>query len=129
MKYRVLLLSLLIIGIADSAYTVVVHFSPAALYCPSVNTVVNCAKVLQSQYSSVAGVPLAVLALVWTVVAAVLFLRADRKRMGFAVNVWAIVGIAGVFYSVAAMASLGNICIYCSLLDAIIVLSVLLLYL
>ncbi|MCL5112576.1 MAG: hypothetical protein M1500_02615 [Candidatus Marsarchaeota archaeon] len=125
MKYAKLLFILLLVGTIDAAYLVVVHFSPAALYCPSGNSLIDCASVVQSQYSVVLGVPLAVLGLIWTVVALVLFLKIGREKMPFAVNVWGLLGLVGVFYSVVSMIALGKACLYCSALDILIFASIL----
>ena len=79
-------------------------------------------------HSDVSGVPLAALGLVWTLVALYLFVFADMRKLSFVTNVWGIFGVVGIFYSVIAMFLLGNVCIYCSILDFIILLSVLLMY-
>ena len=68
------LLLLAIIGISDSAYLTVVHYTKLPLYCPS-GGIVNCVQVTTSVFSTVAGIPIALGGLVWFlgIVAIVLF--------------------------------------------------------
>lgn len=76
---------------------------------------IDCAAVLTSRFSRLLGVPISVYAGAWFVIAFIL--EYAKKR---AARFWALLGIAGVVYSVIAMTILGRICIYCSSLDAII---------
>lgn len=118
---RTVLLVLLILGIADSAYLTIVHFVPGALECPTIGTLVNCEQVVTSSLSNVFGVPLAVLGLIWFV-ASLLFLLLGYNKI--VKNVWMIIGVGGIIYSIMSQAIIGRLCIYCSLLDVIIALSV-----
>lgn len=113
-KIRKAALALLALGLVISAYLVYVHFNATALVCPN-NGFVSCETVLASTFSEVLGIPLAVYAFAWFIVA--LLLEYYRKR---AARVWAAVGIAGFAYSVVAMYLLGKICLYCSTIDAIL---------
>ncbi len=120
-KERNLLMLVLVLGVIDSVYLTIVHFLPGTLLCPTVGTIVNCEAVLSSAFSTVFGVPLAVLGLVWFV-ASFLFLVLGYNKI--VKNVWMIVGIGGVLYSIAAQSVIGRICIYCASLDVLIALSV-----
>ncbi|MEM0149719.1 MAG: vitamin K epoxide reductase family protein [Candidatus Micrarchaeaceae archaeon] len=116
-KLTLLLLALIIIGIADSIYLVSVELNAAPLVCSS-SGVINCAKVLSptDPYSMIFGVPLAFYALAWFIISAAIF--ATRKNK---LTPWYFTGLIGAIYSLAAMSIIGNICIYCSLLDATLI--------
>ena len=117
-KYTTLLLAL---GILDGIYLTIVHYIPAALKCPTVGTVVNCDRVLTSAFSNVFGIPLAVLGLVWFI-AGLIILFKYRKTV--VVNIWSLVGLGGVLYSFTSQAILGTVCVYCLILDALIISSI-----
>lgn len=121
MKHKVLLIVVLILGILDASYLTVVHFLPTALICPSVGAIINCENVLSSVYSTVFGVPLAVLGLVWFLASLMFVLFGYHKIIK---NVWMILGLGGVVYSIAAQTIIGRVCIYCAVLDVLIALSV-----
>lgn len=120
---RLFLLIVLVIGIADGAYLTVSHFVPSALKCPTLGALVNCEKVTTSNLSTIFGVPLAVLGLIWFV-ASLLFLLLGYNRI--IKNIWMILGLGGIGYSIAAQIAIGKICVYCVLLDILIALSVVL---
>ena len=121
MNKNILLGAVLVLGIIVASYLTVVHFLPSALVCPSVGQVVNCEAVVTSSLSSVFGLPLAVLGLTWFV-ASLLMLAFGYNRI--LKNVWMIIGLGGVIYSISAQTIIGKICIYCAALDVLIVLSV-----
>src|ERR1700679_1610961 len=61
-------LGLSLVALAIASYLTVTHYSdPTALACPDTG-IVNCTLVTTSSWSAVAGVPLAVLGLLWAVV-------------------------------------------------------------
>src|SRR5580700_3762278 len=58
-------LILCLVGIADSVYLTIAHYTtPAVLACPDTG-LINCAKVTSSTYSEILGIPLAVLGLLY----------------------------------------------------------------
>jgi uncharacterized membrane protein len=118
---RKILILLLILGIIDAGYLTVVHFLPSVLACPTIGTTVNCESVLGSSFSVVLGIPLAVLGLIWFV-ASLLFLLFGFNKI--VKNIWMIIGIGGILYSIVGQSLVGKICIYCSALDVLIALSV-----
>ncbi len=110
------LLVLLALGLAISVYLVYVSFNESALFCPSSSSsLVNCETVLTSSFSRVFGVPLSFYAFGWFAIAIVIAAR-FRKSL----RVWSALGMAGLAYSIASMAEIGKICIYCSSLDVIL---------
>ncbi|MGC8537823.1 MAG: vitamin K epoxide reductase family protein [Candidatus Micrarchaeia archaeon] len=116
-KISLLLLALLVLGLADSIYLTSVELNAAPLVCSS-SGIIDCAKVLSSAdpYSSIFGVPLAFYALAWFMISIVVFAAKRSKLMP-----WYFTGLIGAIYSVFAMSMIGNICIYCSILDATLV--------
>jgi uncharacterized membrane protein len=120
-RSKKLLAAVLILGIIDAAYLTVIHFAPGALVCPSVGTTVNCESVLGSSLSAVFGIPVALLGLVWFIASLFFLLFGHNKIMR---NIWVLFGAGGIMYSVAGQAILGRICVYCSLLDVFIALSI-----
>ena len=112
---------LLILGIIDSIYLTIVHFHPGALFCPSIAGVINCHNVLTSAFSDVLGIPLAILGLVWFLVMMFIFFYKPNKIIR---NIWLILGVGGILYSITAQIIIKNICIYCGVLDVLIALTV-----
>ncbi|HVC57923.1 MAG TPA: vitamin K epoxide reductase family protein [Candidatus Acidoferrales bacterium] len=108
-----------IVAVVVSLYLTYVHYQPTALICPS-SGLIDCEQVLGSVYSTVMGVPIAIGGIIWFLGT---FFLADMKP-GVMRNVWLILGIGGLVYSVTAMNEIGKICIYCSSLDAMIVATV-----
>jgi uncharacterized membrane protein len=121
-RLRAATLIILVLGVIVAAYLVYVHFRPGALVCAE-GSVINCSAVLTSSFSSILGVPLAVLALLWFAVAIALEYIKNNAR-----KVWAILGIAGFAYSIAAMSMLGKICVYCSTIDAILLIYIIVIF-
>lgn len=109
---------LCLLGLADSIYLTYTHFNPGALVC-STSGLINCQKVTTSQWSYVAGIPVAILGLAYYVVMVVLnhpwmWRRSEvwlvRLRLAMTVG-----GIAMVIYLVIAeLFLIGNICEYCT---------------
>lgn len=121
MDRRTITAILLVAGILDGIYLTVVHFIPGALKCPTIGTVVDCHAVLTSAFSNVFGIPLAILGLLWFVAGMLLLLK---NKSVIIRNIWFIVGLGGVIYSFTAQTILGQVCIYCLLLDALIISSI-----
>ncbi len=113
----------MIIGVAVSAYTAYVHYNPGALVCPS-SGLVNCQDVLTSSYSVIFGIPLAIYSIAWFIVAFLLY--AYKKNT--LTELWFLIGIGGIIYSIFSMYMIGRTCIYCSALDLIIIASIVLLF-
>ena len=106
-----------LVGLLVSAYLTVEHFtSPALLACPEGATI-NCAKVTSSTWSSVAGIPVAVLGLLYFAAMAVLVsppawrrARLDGIRMAGAVA-----GVGTALYLVwVELFRVDAICLWCT---------------
>ncbi|MDE1810520.1 MAG: vitamin K epoxide reductase family protein [Candidatus Micrarchaeota archaeon] len=108
-----------VIAVSISIYLTIVHYQPKALVCPDTG-IISCETVLGSSYSTLAGIPIAVGGIVWFGANIVL----ARRKAGIVRNIWLILGLGGLVYSITAMGQIGKICIYCSTLDALIVVSI-----
>ena len=119
-------LLLALAGLAVSAYLTVEHYSSSTtLACPETG-VVNCVKVTTSSYSTLAGVPVALLGLLFF--AAMSFLcapvawRASNPWVGRARLVGAVTGVVMVVYLVwAELFRIDAICLWCTVVHALAV--------
>ena len=117
MNIKFVLLIIFIVGLADAGYLTVAHYTNTQLYCNN-SGIINCQAVTTSRFSNILGVPIALMGLVWFAAAIVLLFAYKRLLVP-----WQYLGILGAAYSITAMASLGEICEYCSLLDALLIIS------
>jgi uncharacterized membrane protein len=118
---KALLLLFVVIGLIDAVYLTAVHYTSLPLYCPD-SGIVNCLQVTTSAYSEVAGIPIALGGVVWFAGFGVLILALPKVKV--LRNIWFILALGAVAYSFVGQALLGTICIYCELLDAMLLLSV-----
>jgi uncharacterized membrane protein len=106
-------------GLGVAGYLTYEHFTSSSTLACSDNGVVNCLKVTTSSYSAVAGVPVAVLGLVFFAVMLVLQLPPMWRRPEPAVRIgrlaWAVVGLGTVLYLLyAELFSIDAICLWCT---------------
>lgn len=113
-------LALLFLGIAVALYLTIEHFIPGVLACSN-SGLIDCQKVLTSRFSTILGIPIALMGLVW---AALMFLAVYKGIQKTAIYILAGIGILAVLYSISAQYAIGNICEYCLSLDTIIILTV-----
>jgi uncharacterized membrane protein len=105
-------------GMAIAVYLTSVHYADTPLVCSS-SGVVNCERVLSSGYSEVLGVPWSVGGIVWfavlTVLGALALRAVEPVWLHPAQLVWALIGLATVFYLVGVEAlALGVLCLWCT---------------
>jgi uncharacterized membrane protein len=109
---------LALLGLGIATYLTIVHYTPAGrAFCT--NGVFNCTAVLTSKWSSVLGVPVAVLGLCQYVVMAALCSpwawRSTRREVHLARLVLAVVGMAVVLWLISAEFLLIHaVCEWCS---------------
>ena len=111
-------LALALAGLAVSVYLTIEHYTAGTtLACPESATV-NCVKVTTSRYSQVLSVPVAVLGVVFFVVAAALCLPRVWRQGGAVRGVRlavAAVGVVSVLYLVwAELFGVDAICLWCT---------------
>ena len=107
------------LGLGVAGYLTYEHFTSSTSLACSDNGVVNCLKVTTSTYSAVAGVPVAVLGLVFFAVMLVLQLPPMWRRRDPAVRLgrlaWAVVGLCTVLYLLyAELFAIDAICLWCT---------------
>ena len=111
-------------GLAVSAYLTVEHYSSSTtLACPETG-VVNCLKVTTSSYSTLLGVPVALLGLLFfaamSVLCAPVAWRASNPWVSRARLVGAVAGAVMVVYLVwAELFRIDAICLWCTVVHAL----------
>jgi uncharacterized membrane protein len=116
---QALSLVLALAGVGISTYLTIAHYtSPAILACSASGTI-DCARVTTSEQSTVLGIPVAVLGLVFFFAMSVLCLpvawRSDRRMVHLARLAAASIGIAFVLWLVyAELFIIGAICLWCT---------------
>ena len=117
-------LALCAVGLAVSTYLTLEHFDTAVeLACPATSRI-NCQKVTTSQYSTVLGIPVAVLGLCYFVVAVALLTprawRSPSRAVVGARLAWVSLGILTVVYLVwAELFGVNAICPWCTCVHAV----------
>jgi uncharacterized membrane protein len=109
-------LSAAILGAAVSTYLTIEHYNHAVtLACPE-TSVVNCTKVTTSRWSVIAGVPVAVLGLIFFVVMVILLAAPVRRPyLAMTRTVAAGVGVLTVFWLVyVELFEVDAICLWCT---------------
>ena len=114
-------------GLVVATYLTYEHFTSSSTLACSGSGVINCLKVTTSSYSALAGVPVAVLGLVFFVVMLVLQLPTMWRRPERAVRVgrlaWAAVGLCTVLYLLyAELFAVDAICLWCTAVHVLTVL-------
>jgi uncharacterized membrane protein len=107
------------VGLADSSYLLAEFLSgQVALYsCPNIG-VVNCAAVTSSGYSRFLGVPVALLAVIWFITMASLFVINSASLNPLLTPLW-VVGVVFAGYLIfVELFLLHAICPYCTLAHA-----------
>jgi uncharacterized membrane protein len=119
-------LALVAAGLAVSAYLTLVHYTTTVKLACSTTGVVNCEKVTSSPQSMLAGVPVAVLGVVFFGVAAALCAPAAWRSRSAAVRIarigWMVAGIAMVLHLVyAELFQIDAVCLWCTTVHVITV--------
>jgi uncharacterized membrane protein len=126
---RLQLLALLagLAGVGISIYLTVVHYSAIPLACPA-NVVINCERVLTSQYAVIggSGVPISAAGIGWFAVSgglAFALLRRPRPRLAMTQLVWSVAGLViGLYLVYVEIVQLGAVCVWCSAAHVLVLL-------
>ena len=119
-------LALAAAGLAVSVYLTLVHYTTTVKLACSTTGVVNCEKVTTSPQSMIAGVPVALLGVVFFVVAAALCLPVAWRSQAPAVRAarvgWMVAGVAMVLHLVyAELFQIDAVCLWCTSVHVITV--------
>ncbi len=107
-------MALAIVGLVDSAYLTVAHYTNTPVACPNYG-IVNCGNVLNSAYSVFFGVPIAVLGLLFFIVEVAVILLKNKDLF----VIYNGIGVAMVIYFIYLEYLIGSICVYCTLVHAL----------
>jgi uncharacterized membrane protein len=108
-----------VLGLGVAGYLTFEHFTSSTSLACSDNGVVNCLKVTTSSYSAVAGVPVAVLGLVYFAVMLMLQLplmwQRPERGLRLARVGWSVVGLGTALYLLSAeLFVIDAICLWCT---------------
>jgi uncharacterized membrane protein len=112
-------LILSVLGIADGTYLTIAHYTSASILACPATSFINCQKVTSSSYSSIHGIPVAVLGLIFFVFMFALQLpaawRSDNQLLRAGRILFSIAGLGSVFWFVfVELFRLDAICLYCT---------------
>ncbi|HET8595175.1 MAG TPA: vitamin K epoxide reductase family protein [Intrasporangium sp.] len=112
-------LVLVVVGLLTSIYLTYEHFTDNSTLACTANGVIDCVKVTSSQWSTLFGIPVAVLGLVFFVVLAGLCWPSVWRRgeawLDWARLGWLTIGVGMVAYLVwAEVAKIHAICLWCT---------------
>jgi uncharacterized membrane protein len=106
-----------LVGLVDSAYLTYLSFSPPTS-CPVGDfSIFSCDEVIYSKYAYVYDVSVALLGLIWFVIACGMILIAWRdERFMHGVVAWSLLGVVGVAgFVYTEIFLLGTICLLCTI--------------
>lgn len=121
-------LVLSVVGFGIAAYLTYEHYtSSTSLSCPASGGIVDCLKVTTSQYSKIAGIPVALLGLIFFVVMLALQSPWAWRSYWWPVRagrvLWSVVGVGtAVWLIYAELFKLDAICLWCTAVHVISVL-------
>src|SRR3989304_4352976 len=116
--FPLLILLLSLLGLADSYYLTLEHYGKIIVPCLT-GVLVDCGKVLRSEFSEIYGVPLALLGtLHYSLFSFTNFINILRQNKFFKVLA-VVLGLIGAIFSAYFMVVqffvIGSICLYCTL--------------
>lgn len=105
-------------GLIVAVYLTISKYDSAILACPNTG-LINCESVITGPYSDILGVPLSVLGIILFILAAYMLFKNETY-----VFLWSAAGAGAVLYSLSSQILQESFCIYCLLLDIIILLTI-----
>lgn len=110
---KIFLSFLIILGFADSLFLTYEHFTMTSVGCP-VTPTIDCLAVTTSEYSTILGVPLAILGMIYYTFMFFFFIKSEEKMFRSFLLFTSIVGAIFSLYLIFIQAFLiGLFCIYC----------------
>ncbi|MEM3839384.1 MAG: vitamin K epoxide reductase family protein [Candidatus Micrarchaeaceae archaeon] len=116
-QFASIALVLAVIGLADTTYLTIMHYTDRQVACPD-SGIINCENVLSSQYASLIGLPLAVWGLFFFAIEIGIILAVANKDL---LVIYSGIGVAFVIYLLYIEYLVGSICIYCTIVHIIVV--------
>ncbi len=119
--------ALSVLGLLVSGYLLQIHLNPAEGIC-DINNVVSCLLTNTSTYSELLDIPVAWFGILWFLVSIVLSWKALKAEEASVAGLfwWNVAGIAFVVYMVTAEFILKSLCIYCTVVHSIVVITLVL---
>jgi len=117
--YFIILISLAFLGFFDARYLTLVHYKKIILVCHQIPLFVDCGKVLQSPFSTMFGIPLAVFGLINYSLLIILILLVWLTKKRF-FQYWLIVQtkigfLASLYFMFLQIFIIKSLCLYCTL--------------
>lgn len=109
-------------GLAVSGYLTIVHITQGRvpLACPSSGTV-NCERVVTSAQSTIGPIPVPILGMLWFVLLGALLVAPDSVGSRSLQVAWVLGGLVFVLYLIyAELFLIGAICLWCTVIHAIV---------
>jgi len=113
------ILTLTVTGFIDARYLTLVHYKKVILVCHQIPLFVDCGKVLQSSYSTLFGIPLAVFGLInYSILILIIFLGFISQKRFF--QYWLIIQtkigfIASLYFIFLQIFVIKSLCLYCTI--------------
>ncbi len=116
-----------IVGLLVSSYLLKIHLAPREGAC-DINNVVSCLLTNTSSYSELLDIPVAWFGIVWFLVSIVLSWKVFKAEEASVAGLfwWNVAGIAFVGYMIIAEFILKSLCIYCTVVHGIVVMTLVL---
>lgn len=117
--YFLISLFLAMLGFFDARYLTLVHYKKVILVCQQLPLFVDCGKVLQSSYSTMFGVPLAVFGLInYSILVIFILLTFITKKRFF--QYWLIIQttigfVASLYFMFLQIFIIKSLCLYCTI--------------
>ncbi|PIN73253.1 Vitamin K epoxide reductase [Candidatus Woesearchaeota archaeon CG10_big_fil_rev_8_21_14_0_10_45_16] len=113
-----------VLGLVTSLYLTNAHLTGGSTAC-DISPTVSCSFVNTSTFSEIFGIPVALLGMVWFVVLSYLGFKYFWKPKQYVKWLfwWSIVGILSVVYLIWAEIILGAICLYCTFVHVLVLIT------
>ncbi len=124
------LIFLSLVGIILSAHLTQTHYQEKSKpqIC-DINDRFSCSTVNTSSYSEIFGISVAIFGLFWFIITIFLTMNAGIKKSWVRpLHYWALLGLLSIIYFIYAEFQIGSVCLYCTAVHLIIIITSLLTY-
>lgn len=120
-----LAITLTLFGFIVSTYLTIEHYTGSTTLACSTSGAVDCHKVTTSRYSSLFGIPVALLGLIYFIplLASLILSKTTRIKKGADAGRWVLLGGGFVFvlYLIWAEFQVGSICLWCTAVHVVVI--------